>query len=315
MITSAWEKNGNASAHPTPRETERKNFFISECSEKEIFFSTIQSLPKSEKFSCTCFIISILSQSQKRVTKKSHSERGYFQGFAECLYLEQAHHATCFEFHDSTLYEFDKASHSRFDIDHRVVCTFKPLTEQMTMKLCKLRGLIRKSSTLKLTVLRGRTHRTHCFLWRVVSLSSQTFELKRKNLLIILDIMPHNYICRTQYSGNDIYFFSHSGCIDYVLIINSIHLRCTERNRNGWFQEKIVSFDLMIHSIFLYFAHERSKLDNMWLLGKISSLGRETRCFCIPDTNLHSHLFMVENLVSIFISTPKTFERQTSAIS
>ena len=67
--------------------------------------------------------------------------------------LEQAHDIIGLEYDDITLHEFDEGTHRRFDIDHGIMCSLEPFTEQMLVELSKFRWFERKSPSLQLAIL------------------------------------------------------------------------------------------------------------------------------------------------------------------
>ena len=67
--------------------------------------------------------------------------------------------------------------------------SLEKFSEEMTMEFGELRWFIRKSSSLKLTVVCRSPHSTESLLWRIVSLSPKPFELIRKDLFIVLNIV------------------------------------------------------------------------------------------------------------------------------
>ena len=80
---------------------------------------------------------------------------------------------------------------------------------------------------------------------------------------------------------------------DWILICNcgiidTIDLRSTEWNRDRWLDEDVMARELLILSCIIELSDNRRKLDDIWLLGDISSPCRESCCLGIPDTNLHN---------------------------
>lgn len=163
------------------------------------------------------------------------------------------------------------------------------------MKFGKLRWFIGKSSSLKLTVICRRSHRTKSFIRGIVSFSSESFKFIRKNFFIIFDIMTRDDICSIQDLDDFFYIVSNWRTINDIFIINTIYLRSSKWDRNRRFNKKIMAIKLFIFSIFILTLY-RGKLYDIWLASEITSLRRKSRCFCIPNTDSHkNNLFMSIN--------------------
>jgi hypothetical protein len=156
----------------------------------------------------------------------------------------------------------------------------------MSMKLRKLRWLKCKSTPLKLTVLCRPPHGTESHFWCIISLSTMSVELIREYFFIVFDIVPRDDVRAIK---NLYYFFDmliHRWTESYIFIIYPIHLGSSERDRDRWLDKHIMSRDLYIYTILIARLY-RSELDDIWLTCEISSFGRESCSFCIPDCNTH----------------------------
>lgn len=75
-------------------------------------------------------------------------------------FLEKSHETGFFEFDDTALYEFSERFCSCFHVDHRVVGSFEPSTEEMLVKLAEFWSLESKASSLQFAVLGRGSHST-----------------------------------------------------------------------------------------------------------------------------------------------------------
>ncbi len=160
-------------------------------------------------------------------------------------------------------------------------------TEEMSMKLREFRWLIGESSTLHLTVIRRAPHGTERLARSIVSCTTEASELIREDIFIILDIMPTDDIRTIEHADNIIHIVRHHWSICDILIVDTIHLGCSERDRNRWLYEEIMACNLSVDSIGIISLY-RSELDDIWLLREISPTSRESCSFCIPDSDFHT---------------------------
>jgi hypothetical protein len=70
-------------------------------------------------------------------------------------------------------------------------------------------------------------------------------------------------------------------------IVDTVHLRSTEGDRDRWLDKDIMTRDLSICPIGGELSGDRRELDDIWLLRYISSLRREPSSLSIPDTDAH----------------------------
>lgn len=80
-----------------------------------------------------------------------------------------------------------------------------------------------------------------------------------------------------------------------ITIIDTIHLRRRERNRDGRLDENVMSFELSVDTTSKV-SDDSRELENIGLLRDIASSSRESCRLCIPDTNFHSSLVNVHKI-------------------
>jgi hypothetical protein len=87
--------------------------------------------------------------------------------------------------YNSSLYEFEKASHRRLDIDHRIMRSLEVLIEEESMEFGEFWWFEGKSSTLQLTVIGGGSHRTDSTHRRIFSDTTESLEFVGEDLFVV----------------------------------------------------------------------------------------------------------------------------------